>query len=313
MSYAWLSQVEYETKGIGATATAQSTIDGKAYSIQALKFVTHRIDTICQQEFEPRIETRYYDATRDNIDWYYNSVNLDRPLLSATTVKVGNTTLTQWNGNYDDINSADYYLSPRARSPYFALQGTKAFLPWNPLYYLPSLYLPQVYLQSISVLGVWGYREFYPSQGWVASGDSVQNVSGIDATTTSITVTSVNGAFYDGTSPRFSPGMLLQIESEWMALENTNANTNILTVLRGVRGSTAASHSKDTPISVWIPEPNINRAALRWVAYLYHRRAVYEKVSVETPTGIASQFPQDVPEEIAHILREYTFSMPVRV
>lgn len=320
MSYANLAQAQSEIKiDVTQNPTAPEVFTGNSYLIQALEFVSKRIDQETQSTFEPLIETRYFDADRDDIDFYLNQLRLDRPLLEATEVKVFDHPLIQWDGQQSTVNASDYYVTPRSRSPYYILQGIPYIQPWNPYLYGASLNFVQAYLQCISVNGIWSYREFYPREGWKLSGDSVLDDGGINDSQTTILVSDINGTQFDNASPRFSPGQLLSITTdgftEFMSLVNTNVETETLTVIRGVRGSTATAHDEGDTIKIWYPQPEIVRATQRWVNYLYQRRAVYEKIQLQMGSGgqYSAVFPQDIPEEPANILKLFKNQAPTSI
>jgi hypothetical protein len=295
----WLSLIEEEIKATGANAASASTVEGRAYCLRAMRWAEGRIDEETHQTFAPIRAIRSYDATRDNIDFYRGYLFLDYPLVSASSVAVnGGDALTLWDGVQANKASANYTYRNRRQTPYYTLQGLPSSEVWS----------SDDPLDAIEIDGIWVCRRNYVTEGWRASGDTVQS-NPLSSSATSITVTDADGVFYDGTIPRFSPGMLIQIESEWLSVEAVNTSTNVLTVIRGVRGSSAASHAQNTAISVWIPDPNIQRAATRWVAYMYHRRAVYEQFKVDTVGGFVSQMPTDIPEEVAGILTNYTLKM----
>ncbi len=307
--YCTLEQVIAEIKAEDASITAASVVNGKAYILQALEWVAGRIDTETHQTFAPIIlPTRYFDATKDTIDFYRNLFFLDYPLLSASAVTVLDTTLTLWDGVYANKAAADYIYRPRNQTPYYALQGLQANNVWNPYQYGMTIGGWADIADAIGVTGTWGYRTQYATQGYGASGDTVQN-NPLSSSATSITVTDADGVGYDGTTPRFTPGQILQIESEWVYVRAVNTTTNVLTVQRGFRGSTAASHAQNTAISVFIPEPDINRAAVRYCAFLYHRRAVYQNFVISADGASAIQFPQDIPPEVNGQLHDYRLEL----
>jgi len=320
MAYATLAQVQAENKiDLTQNPLAPEIVAGNNYLISALEFVSKRIDQETQSTFEPLRTIRYFDADRDYIDFYLNQLLLDRPLLEAIEVKVFDHLLRQWDGQQSTFNNADYYVSRRNLSPYYTLQGIPYIQPWNPYLYGASLNFVQAYLQCISVDGIWCYREYYPQEGWKASGDSVQDVSGIDATQTVIMVGNVGGVQFNNQTPRFSPGQMISITTdlitEYMYVVDTDLEGQSITVIRGVRGSTAATHAKDTAIKIWYPQPEIQRATLRWCAYLYQRRAVYEKVQLQMGQGgtYSVVFPQDIPEEVQNILELFRNQSPTSI
>lgn len=295
-SYATLAQAEADLKFDGLNPTAPTVESGQSYLINALEFASARIDEICGQYFAPFIETRPFDATQRYVAWYPNQLLLDRALLEATEVKVADQTLTQWDGLvYADKFTSDYCLYPIGKSPALALQGLQNRATWLPL--VNYAWGPAAFMGAITVRGIWGYRHHYSSEGWLASGNTVQNDPDISASATTINIEN---------SALFSPGMLIRVGDEFMSVSAvTNGTPDTLTVVRGVRGSTAAIHLKGAAIDIWYPEPNIVRACLRWANYLYQRRAVYEAVTINANNTYASVFPQDAPEEVWNILQQY--------
>jgi hypothetical protein len=301
--YSWLDLIERESKTIGANAESVNTIDGLNFLMRALAWVEARVDDHTHQTFAPLLATRYYDATPDNVDFYLNRLNLDYPLTSASSVSINDHALTLWDGVPANKAAADYTYYPRGASPAYALQGLQSQSVWTPANYGGYTFAWASLVSAIAVTGVWGY-----GGQWRASGDTVESNPLTNAATT-FTVNDADGAGYDGTTPRFSPGMVLQVESEWMDLTAVDITTNTLTVVRGARGSTAAQHAQNTPISVWYPDANIQRAVTRQVAYLYHRRGVYQSYQVDTVGGFISQFPQDLSEETRGALHDYVLEM----
>jgi hypothetical protein len=325
-TYANLAQVEPELKAYNQNPTALEVTAGKSYLTDyALPYITNRIDQLTGQTFMPRQDTRPFDATQANVDKYRNQLILDMPLLVATTVTVAGQELTPWtDGIYDNRHLYDYMFVPQYQTPITAFQGLQGFPLWLPTLwnrfppFLCNGWTLNLYNQTwqntggvvdaIVVTGTWGYRTRYTTDAWKLSGDSVQNGGGITDATTTITVNNVNGAQYDGTTPRFSVGQLLLLETEWCEVIGVNTSTNVLTVIRGARGSTAAAHVINTTINIFYPEPAIVRAAVRWASYLYARRAVFEKTTLQFGQGgqYSAVMPMDVPEEVRNILHQFT-------
>ncbi len=120
-------------------------------------------------------------------------------------------------------------------------------------------------VQAITVTGVWGWHNIYPL-AWRPTGQTVQDAGGINASVTTITVTATGAADAWGQTPCLSAGQLIQIESEWMQVIATTATT--VSVVRGVNGTTAATHASGTPISVYEAPVDIQEVCLLWAAYL---------------------------------------------
>lgn len=300
--YATLAQIESDSKAVGKRASADAVQIGRDFALWAAGYVSERIDQLVEATFEPLLDTLYLDCSEDTIDLRTNRLLLDKPLLSASVVSVFGTALTQWDGQPSTRAAAYYALHPRGQTPAYELQGLRAGV-----WIQGASGDPSTDSQAIGVTGVWGYRKRYGSDAWRPSGDTLPSL--LSSSATSITVSAVGGTQYDGSTPRFSPGQLLRLENEWLRVINVSAENNTLTVMRGVRGSTAAAHNSTTPIEIYYPEPEIVRACLRWVGLLYNNRAVYEtfRVSGGDAGNFTVQTPQDAPEEVWRILSAYLF------
>jgi hypothetical protein len=82
--------------------------------------------------------------------------------------------------------------------------------------------------------------------------------------------------------------------------------TNILTVQRGVNGSTINSHVIDTLIYTWEPEEAIVSMCTRQVCLLYARRGSYQQITT-LPEGVSVTYPSDLLAEIKNTLHMYNY------
>jgi hypothetical protein len=263
----------------------------KNYLLKALALASERIPIIKEYEFEPLLEARTFDALGYHISPDGLELGLgNNPLLEVVSIVDGDgNTLTAYNRS---TKVGDYYL-PGNHTPYTKIQlAASSGKNWT--------IFDGEYIDAISVTAYWGFRSRF-NEGWISANDTVlDNPLLVGATT--LTVADADGADVYGYTPRFSIGQLLRIESEYVEVSGVNTTTNALTVRRGVRGTTAAQHAQATAISVWQPEPVINRAALRWGAYLYSRQGKFEQVVIEG--DVTTVFPPDAPTEVENILRE---------
>lgn len=122
-------------------------------------------------------------------------------------------------------------------------------------------------VQAITVTGLWGWHD-RPAEMWRVSGDTVQN-NPLTSSATTLTVTDADGSDNESLTPRFQVGHLLKIENEFLRVTAVNTVVNVLTVLRGVNGTTAASHTLNTSIYTYQPPAELNALALRWASWLY--------------------------------------------
>jgi hypothetical protein len=121
--------------------------------------------------------------------------------------------------------------------------------------------------QAITVTGIWGWHDRWAS-AWRDAADTVQN-NPLSSGASTITVADADGADSTGETPRFQVGHLLKIENEYLRVLAVNTGTNALTVLRGVNGTTAASHAQNTPIFTYQPPADVAAIALRWASSIY--------------------------------------------
>ncbi len=207
----------------------------------ALRTAAAQIERAAGRRFCPRLATIQHNFTSSL------ELLLDDDLLDLTSLT---------NGDGSSITLTDVILVPdEGPSSALRLIGSSLFT-WN-----------TTPLQAINVTGTWGWHDRW-SGAWRGSGDTVQN-NPLSSSATSITVVSAGGADSASESPRFQAGHLLKIESEYIRVLAVNTSTNMLTVLRGVNGTVAASHALNTPIYTYQPAADALNLALRWASWLY--------------------------------------------
>jgi len=281
---ATLAQARAEIKEVGGV------IDDDPYMLNALRFATERIEEEvikAYKPFLPLIKERYFTARSEARGGHIDGLDLvvRYPLLSTTTVTNGDSTV---------IDASNYMLLPREETPYRRIHLLGA----GSVQWLPTS--DGETEDVISVIGTWAYRRDYANV-WLPSGDKITTAL-TDTTTSTLAVVNADGADAFGRLNRLSPGQLWRLGSEWMECLTIPTATSA-TVRRAARGSTPTTHVVDTPIYVFEPEPNIQRATLRWASYLYKRRAVFEDSQYDGV--VAVRFPKDMPEEVANILKPY--------
>jgi hypothetical protein len=157
------------------------------------------------------------------------------------------------------------------------------------------------WLDSIAIAGFWGIREYYTAAGWFDSGNTCPAMT---ATQPTLTVQTVVGPDVYGRTPIFSPGNLIRIDNELLDVIAVNENTKILTVIRGVRGTTAAIHTLGTAVKIWEVEPDIANCATRQVGLLYARRGAYQQVT-SYPDGANVTYPSDLLPEVRATVQRF--------
>lgn len=286
-----------ERKGERENPSAPTVQVSNDYLIDAMRQVDGLLEKHCEQEFAPRIVSYTLDVEPNTVDVYTNRLNLKRPHLTITSLKVDGTALVQWDGDTDTRDDADFHPTPRRETPFYDLQGMQS-----------QVWIPddeRHFTDGIEVEGISGYRTNYPSEGWMDSGDTVRD-NPLKASSTTLTVSNAAASQFGTGAPRFSEGDLLRVGTEFMRVWAVNDND--LTVERGVRGSTKAEHAQNAVIEIWQAEPEIVRAATRWVVYMAVRRARFETVKLDA--GAAGQVtistPSRMPEETEAILARFS-------
>lgn len=265
-------------------------------------------DASTGRHFAPWRETRYYDYNDERGDYlrfsarqrqaYFTEpwasiLKVDEDLLEVNTLQTANGDTT--------IASGDYYLKCGAtynRTPYDRIElkvdgDTTVFT------------FSGTYQKANSVDGIWGYHDDWAT-AWADSKDAVADVGGINASVTSITVSDADGADQYGNTPRFKVGQLLKIGSEYLYLVAKNTTTNVLTVVRGVNGTTAATHDAAATIYVYQPMRDIWHAVRRLAAWLYGQKdSPYMDRQANTRTGIIT-IPDAAPVDVHRKALYYT-------
>jgi hypothetical protein len=178
------------------------------------------------------------------------------------------TTLT--NGDGTTIAASDFVLEPANAHPKFVLRlKTNSNVTFT---YTTD------WEQAISVEGVWGYVPNYPN-AWAVSGATVP-AGGLTASATTITFATPADAGL------FSAGNYLRIGAETLLVTEANATTGVVTVKRGVLGTTAAEHLAGAGISTFVMLRQIATETARYASHLYNKeRAVFDGSGAGLDTG----------------------------
>jgi hypothetical protein len=141
-------------------------------------------------------------------------------------------------------------------------------------------------LRAVPVTGIWGWHDRW-TQAWRDSRDTIQD-NPLNSAAMTITVSDAAGADAYSQSPRFQAGQLLRIEDEYLRVLVVNATTNVLTVLRGVNGTSAAAHAQGTTIEVFQPALEVEMLCLRWAQWLYKEpdRAAFTTTPMQLATAL---------------------------
>jgi hypothetical protein len=116
---------------------------------------------------------------------------------------------------------------------------------------------------DVSITGIWGWHD-RPQHAWLKANDAPTAAVAISDTT--FTVTNASGADSWERTPRLQVGALIRLDSEYLRV--TAITANMITVLRGVNGTTPAAHAASTPIWLFEPPAALAELCLRWAAWL---------------------------------------------
>lgn len=233
--------------------------------LTALQAASAHIERAAGRRFSPRRAALLHNYTAPD------ELLLDDDLLERISLA---------NGDGNPISGGDVIALPD-EAPYSLLRLTgNSFFFWT-----------TTPVQTIAVTGIWGWHD-RPNVMWRGTADTVQN-NPLTSGATSITVADADGLDVTTETPRFQVGHLLKIEDEYVRVLAVNTISNVLTVLRGVNGTTAASHALNTAIYSYQPPADINTLVLRYAVWLYK----------QPDTAAFQSVPESIDAEIAPLRR----------
>lgn len=284
MSNHGIYALRYDLKKIIDGVSAEDTADDE--TLQWYCYAASRMfDGTCKREFYPMYQARYFDLPPDD-----SLLKLDKDLLAVNsfTTQNGDVSLTE-STHYYLMNGKSYNDSPYDR---ISMKSDGSY---------PNLLYSGTVQRSQCVTGWWGYHEDW-SNAWQDTQDDLAAAIS-SATATTFTVADADGNDLYGNKPRFKVGQLLRVDTEYMYL--TDITNNTLTVIRGVNGTTAATHDSATSIYVYRPMAEIEQAALRLAHWLYGQKDTgYQNVVAALGEG-SIEIPQGAPVDVQMIGARY--------
>lgn len=287
-----------QVKAILGTTTQQVTTQATLSDnllLSNLRIVTARVNRIFRMGstpywpmFEPTIGTRTYPMTQENINTGLNLFTFPDNLLALTGVTINGTTVTV---------PTTVNVWPSANPPYRQLQLSSWFNTWG--YYLYGC----SWTPLLTMTGIWGYSSDY-ANAWPALTTLAAAI--VSASATAITVADVDAPDAYGITPAISTGNLIMVDSELMLVTATNTSTNVVTVTRGVNGSTAATHLINANVQVWQVEPDISRVVARQAGLLYARFGAYTTIETNGMGGV-TKYPDDMLQELYGTLQQFVY------
>lgn len=208
-----------------------------------LENVSELIDQYCQRTFRTVLATRIFTAK------YSDHIDVE-DLLAVTSLKTDEddnlTYEITWAVNTD--YELQPYNAPSDRHPYWRIKtrpnGNYTF--------------PVGHQQGVQIVGKWGYYEDLETSASTAA-------EALDASETGVDVTA--GTDFDVLDT-------LLIDSEQMYV--TAITTNTLTVVRGVNGTTAATHTTASVIQRYrYPGPIVEACGIQAARYFMRKNAPF--------------------------------------
>lgn len=260
-NWSYLSRDNFKTR-LADTATTDDVVYRTV-----LEAVAELIDQELHRTFRTYLATRYYTARY--------SGRLDLPegddLLAITTLKSD----PDDDQDYDDTwATTDYQLEPINatvdRRPYYRIrtkrQGTRTF---------PSSY------QGVEIAGKWGFWEDLETSPSTTA-------EALDATETGVDVTA--GSDFDVLDT-------ILVDSEQMYV--TAIASNSLTVVRGVNGTTAATHLTGATVQRYrYPAPVVEATGIQAARYFLRKGAPFGVLG-SADVGYVRLRPQLDPDVLA--------------
>jgi hypothetical protein len=255
--------------------------------LRNLRTASRRVDKLFRSSrpvFAPWIETRKLAIDGHYINSNLGTFNFPGYLLALNgTVSINGTSITDIEAYPDS-----------AMPPFSQLRLTDECADWYTQVCACCTPL------QVSIPGIWGFHSDY-AHAWLDVDTLAAAITTTTATT--FTVADVDGADAYGNTPRISAGQLVKIDSEFMEVISTNTTTNVVTVIRGAHGSTAATHLIAAAVSVWQVEEPVQMAVARQSGLMYARFGAYTVTEVRDLTEI--RYPSDWLAEVYGALNLY--------
>lgn len=154
------------------------------------------------------------------------------------------------------------------------------------------------FARTWSISGIFGYSNRSYANSWLTA-TTLNMGSGLADNVTSVTVTS--GATLE-------TGATIRMGAEFMQV--TNIAANVITVRRGVNGSTATPHDNATPILIWQVHDSVKLACTRLAGWLYQsRKSELQSVQFQDGTVASANYPMVVRNALTPLVKPHFSSV----
>lgn len=287
-SYATRSQIIDQLEGSAENAiTAGNLVKTMTYARRATAY----IEQMTTHQFIPERVQRTYFVENNIYNYRYNTLLLAAPTVAIDSVVIGGNTIT----------SDEYTLYPiGSRYPSIELFRYKNYGTW----------LADVDIDTgIAITAIECYKQRYDTDGWITSGDTVQNTGGITATDMTIEVSDADGVNGYNVSPRFDVGQLIRIGTEYMIVTATDTSLNTITVIRGQRGTSSTAHDENAIIYTFNVEQPIVRACMLIATFNLNNIGNMSRVTFD---GVTTTERLEIPTEANDIIKQYIPKSPIK-
>ena len=240
--------------------------------------ISRRIEQIAGLWFEPVYGTETITPSPQNVSSADGTLHLGMPLLELIGVTVDGRALTLDTQVRPEIVSGApakrlRLVSSACSSWYGSSQDS-----------------------TVTVTGWWGYRVRYATEGWKAIEPTAAAM-----TTSTDTLTVGANKSEAWLSARYGVGTLVRIDDEMTRIDDRASH--VITLERGVRGTTPAAHASGSSLRAWQVENDILHACLQGTLWSYSRQGTFETTRI-ADVGVISS-PTDLPREVYSILQRY--------
>ena len=276
----YVSVAEFNARGnITTTDAARDATIARAISASS-----RDVDRYCGRYFFTHIGTKYFNGD--------GTVDLLIPDLAAiTTVKDDddddrtfentwtlNTDYLTWPWGVDPTDADDPFSRPWTRL-ICDFQNSTSYSYWP------------TGIRTVEIAGEWGYWKHHVG------------TPSVDLLTAAVTTTTATTIPVDaGTS--FGIGETIVVDSEQMFISSISSNN--LTVVRGVNGTTAATHANDAAVLiVRYPEPVVEATYLLANKLWARRMNPFGAVVGIPESGTITVAARGMPEDVTQLLDQY--------
>ena len=254
--------------------------------------------------FYPQLATKYFDHPDQKGNENATLIVRD-DLLQVVT-------LTTDNGN-ETLASTDYFLRTGPRGRYGETPYDRIELEYGSTGYATNFQWTDTPQKANAVTGFWGYVPGWTGavatdSCWVNTGAAIQSV-----TSTTMTVDSLAGVDMLGMYPRVQKfDLVMWYNTTYTSMEmgfvvDVAEDTGVLTVNRGVNGTSTDTPSGTPTLYKFRPPSDVVRATRRLAAFYYRARQT-SRADIDRPIitqGGQIVMPSSLPKDVHETIQRY--------